>query len=55
MTARNGASELAIDVDNLQFAFPSSVSKLPALRGVNLVLPKGSIAILVGSNGAGES
>ena len=55
--ASNGASdgsELAIDVRDLTFTFPSSTSKLPALKGVDLVLPKGSIAILVGSNGAGE-
>ena len=45
--------ELAIDVNNLTFRFPSSVSKLPALSGVDLVLPRGSIATLIGSNGAG--
>ncbi|KAL7008790.1 CCR4-NOT regulatory complex component [Cystobasidiomycetes sp. EMM_F5] len=46
---------LAIDVRDLHFTFPSSVSKLPALRGVDLVLPRGSLAILIGSNGAGKS
>ena len=53
--AENGSTEveLAIDVKNLTFTFPSSASKLPALKGVDLVLPRGSISILIGSNGAG--
>jgi len=54
--ANGGSSnELAVEVVDLNFTFPSSVSKLPALRGVDLNLPKGSIAILIGSNGAGKS
>ena len=51
----NGNAEYAIEVRDLHFSFPNSNAKLPALRGVDLVLPKGSIAILVGSNGAGKA
>lgn len=43
----------AIEVHKLTFAFPHSTSKLPALKDVDLVLPRGSICIMVGSNGAG--
>lgn len=56
MMTGNGSlehAELAIDVNGLTFSFPSSVSKLPALKGVDLVLPRGAICIIVGSNGAG--
>lgn len=49
----NGSPELAIEVHKLTFAFPQSNSKLPALKDVDLVLPRGSICIMVGSNGAG--
>lgn len=56
MATTNGSdSSLAIEVHKLTFAFPHSTSKLPALKDVDLVLPRGSICILVGSNGAGES
>lgn len=47
-------AELAIEVNELHFSFPSSNVSVPALQGVDLVLPRGAIAILVGSNGAGE-
>lgn len=53
--AENGSAqvELAIDVNDLTFSFPNSKSKLPALKGVDLAIPKGSRVIIVGSNGAG--
>ena len=40
--AENGSSEAAIEVLDLHFSFPSATSKIPALSGVDLVLPKGS-------------
>lgn len=52
--ASNGTDTPAIEVHKLTFAFPHSTSKLPALKDVDLVLPRGSICIMVGSNGAGE-
>jgi ABC-type uncharacterized transport system ATPase subunit len=53
--ASNGSNEeeLGIEVQKLTFSFPHSTSKLPALKDVDLVLPRGAICILVGSNGAG--
>ena len=47
--------QLAIEVQKLTFSFPQSTSKLPALKDVDLVLPRGAICIMVGSNGAGEA
>lgn len=49
----NGEIELAIEVHKLTFAFPQATTALPALKDVDLVLPRGAICILVGSNGAG--
>ncbi|EJT52066.1 ATP-dependent transporter [Trichosporon asahii var. asahii CBS 2479] len=52
-TETNGSPELAIDCNNLTFAFKEGQE--PVLDGITIQLPPGSRALLCGANGAGKS
>ncbi|KIY68677.1 P-loop containing nucleoside triphosphate hydrolase protein [Cylindrobasidium torrendii FP15055 ss-10] len=46
---------MALELRNLNFAYPNSKSKKQALSNVNLTFPAGSLVVIVGTNGSGKS
>lgn len=54
-SAEKGQKGMAFELRNLNFSYPNSKSKTPALSNVNLTFPAGSLVVIVGTNGSGKS
>src|SRR4051812_12338834 len=46
---------LALAARNLTVTFPGKPAPVPALRGIDLEIPRGALFVLLGPNGAGKT
>ncbi|HEU5087588.1 MAG TPA: ABC transporter ATP-binding protein [Roseiflexaceae bacterium] len=54
-TRTNGASTLAVEVDNVVRAYTINSERILALKGVSLQVPRGSFIALMGRSGSGKT